>query len=239
MDKNHEHWDDWMAIMGHAVYYMGRDILSENALTGPAQLYEAINDPTRAGKNFVPNAIASALVPFSTFQSQVSQRFIDPIMRQTSTPETYDKIMETVQSRTPFLSRDLMPKVDIFGKPMQRDYDPNWAQSDPVMMALQHLQIFPTQVESRLWGVPLNEKQFADYATIAGNLFYNQVSGPASNPDWVRLSDKAQADIIMSAIKSSRAQARATMSLYYPDLVKESAQKKLDTVNHFSSAPPE
>ena len=235
MDENDEHWNDWMAIMGHAIHYMGRDILSENALTGPANLYNAINDKENAAKNFVPNAIASAFVPYSTFQSQMTQRFIDPIMRQTTGPgtETYDNIIQTIQSRMPFVSSQLMPKVDILGNPMRRDSDPSWAANDPVMQAMDHLGIYPSAVPNKLWGVPLDEKQQADYATLAGKLFYNQVLAQTQNPNWVRIPEQSQANIIQGAIKASRAQARSTMSLLYPQIVKDSHDMKMEALHQY------
>lgn len=226
-------YGDWLGAMGASVHYIGRDLLSENALTGPAELYNAINNKEDAGARYVPNAIASALTPYSSFQSQLNSRFIDPIMRQTMGEDSYDSIMQTIQSRTPYLSQNLMPKVDIFGNPMERSADHSWAEKDPVMQALTHLQIFPAAVQPRLYGVQLDEKQFADYATLAGHAFYQSMKQATSSPGWVQMGDQQQANFIQGAIKASRASARAAMVSYYPQIVVDSKQQKLDLLHQY------
>ena len=232
LSDNDTHWNHWMTAMGVSVHYIGRDLLSENALTGPAELYNAINDKENAAKHYVPNAIASALVPFSSFQSQTN-RFIDPIMRQSMDDDSYQSIAKTIESRMLFMSKGLLPKVDIFGNPMSRDSDPSWAEKDPVMQALRHLDIYPAPVQPKWGKVDLDDKQFADYATIAGKSFYNQLLPTVSNPNWVRLPPQAQANIIQSAIKASRAQARGTMALLYPELPKDNAQAYQDLLHQY------
>jgi len=138
-------WDKVKAAVGGTIHYLGRDLMSENALTGPAQLYEAIDDKEGAAKHYVPNAIAAAAVPFSSFQSQINSRFIDPIMRQTMSKDSYESISQTIQSRS-FSSNEMVPKIDIFGNPMQRNSDHSWAENDPVMQALQYHHVFPSRL---------------------------------------------------------------------------------------------
>lgn len=233
IQEGDEGYGDWLNAMGSAVHYIGRDLLTENALTGPAELYNAINDKQDAGARYVPNAIASALTPFSSFQNQVNSRFIDPIMRQTMGENSYSSIMQTIESRTPYLSQNLMPKVDIFGNPMQRSGDHSWAEKDPVMQALTHLQIFPAAVQPRLFGVQLDEKQFADYGTLAGRAFYKSMIDATKSPSWVRLPDQDQANVVQIAIKASRGSARAAMVTIYPQIVQDSKQQKLDLLHQY------
>ena len=233
MSDKDTHWNDWMTAMGVSVHYIGRDLLSENALTGPAELYNAINDKENAAKHYVPNAIASAMMPYSSFQSQVNSRFIDPIMRQSMDDDSYQSIAKTLEARTLFMSKNLLPKVDIFGNPMSRESDPSWAEKDPVMQAMQHLSIFPSPVQPKWGKADLDDKQFADYQTIAGKNLYNKLVGPTSNPNWVRLPGEAQANIIQSAIKASRAEARGTMALLYPQLPKDNAQAYQDLLHQY------
>lgn len=231
-----EGWDKIKAAIGGTIHYVGRDIMSENALTGPAELYNAIDDKEGAAKHYVPNAIAAAAVPYSSFQSQINSRFIDPIMRQTMSKDSYESLSQTIQSRS-FWSRDMTPKVDIFGNPMQRNSDHSWAENDPVMQALQYHHVFPSAVESKLFGVDLDQKQFADYATIAGKSFYQQLQPQVSAPGWVQLNDKQQMEVITNAVKTSRAQARATMSLLYPGIIRDAAAKKIGLLHQYDSLP--
>lgn len=231
--------EGFLATIGNSIYYMGHDILRESALTGPAELYNAINDKENAAKYYVPNAIAAALVPGSSFQSQINSTFIDPIMRQSMDKDSYESIMKTIQSRTLFMSKDLSPRIDIFGNPMQRDSDPSWADKDPVMQALRDIEIFPAPVRPKWGKVDLDDKQFADYATIAGKTFYNQLLPMVSNPKWVQLPPQTQANIIQATIKASRAQARATMALLYPNLAKENAQAHYDLLHQYDQDEPQ
>lgn len=224
------------AAVGGAIHYVGRDIMSENALTGPAELYNAIDDKEGAAKHYVPNAIAAAAVPYSSFQSQINSRFIDPIMRQTMSKDSYESLAQTIQSRS-FWSRDMTPKIDILGNPMQRNSDHSWAEKDSVMQALQYHHVFPSAVESKLFGVDLDQKQFADYATLAGKSFDQALRPQVSAPGWVKLNDKQQMEVITNAVKTSRAQARATMSLLYPGIIKDAAAKKVGLLHQYDSLP--
>lgn len=237
MNDNDKTYKDWLDVMGQSVHYIGRDILSENALSGPAELYDAINNREGAAKFYVPNAIASALAPYSSFQSQINGRFIDPIMRQTMGEDSYSKMKETIQARTIEASKSLMPQIDIFGRPLLHNEDHTAAINDPVFQALDHLSIFPSKLQPKLFGVSLDEKQYADYQTIAGRSLYTQLQSQVTNPNWVRLSDQEQANVIQAAIKVSRAQARGTMSLLYPQVVKDSGQQKRDLLQQYDDTP--
>lgn len=211
------------AAIGKAAHDIGNNVLSESGFRGIAELYQAVNDYKRYGKQYAQNTLASALMPMSIGQGQIS-RFNDPIMRQAH------GIVETLQSRTPGLSTQRVPKIDIFGNPLQRSGDHDWAQKDPVMQALHQLEIYPGTVGQRLSNQALTEQQWADYATKAGKLFYLNAENKVNDPSWGKMDADEQANIIWETIDDSRRQAQAYMHMTYPNLAKDAGKQALDNV---------
>lgn len=218
--QNAQEEDDMTATISFAAHAIGNDILSESGFRGVAELYQAMGDYQRYGQHYAQNAITSAFMPMSVGFGQVT-RATDPYMRQAQ------GLVEAMKAKSPFYSDTLVPKIDIFGNPMQRNSDHSWAQKDPVMQALNQLEIYPAPVVNRLSNIKLSEKQLADYQTLAGRLFYQSLYPQASDPRWISLTSDAQADIVNQAIKASRIQARAAMHLLYPEIAIENAKQKL------------
>lgn len=212
---------DTGAILGMAAHSVGKDLLDETGMRGVADLWNAINDYPRYGKYYIQNALASMAVPYSVGQGQID-RAIDPILRQTSTSSFYENIKQAMMAKSPFLSQQLVPRVDIFGNPMRRDMDLSWVKNDPVMQALDDISVHPAAVGDRLQNVRLTEQQYFDYATKAGKIFYNNMLQKVTVPEWQKLDADTQADIIHKAQLDSRKQARAYMNMAYPDLAKQS-----------------
>lgn len=94
----------WASILGN--------LQNKTWLSGVSDLAAAMDDPERYGGSFIDRFVGSATVP--TGIAQIA-RTIDPTMRET------DNTLDYVQSRVPGLSDNLMPKRDVWGRPIQKE----------------------------------------------------------------------------------------------------------------------
>lgn len=222
--------DDAWAVMGNSIHVLGNDMLQENALKGAADLYDAIRDRDgNKAKVYVLNAVAAAATPYSVGMSQIT-RAIDPIMRSTMGSDFWDRFKKTEESHIPWESSSLLPQVDIFGRPMQRGGDYQGMLNDPVMQALQKLDIYPAKAATKIMNVKLNDQQYFDYATKAGALFYHGAEQMVSDPSWPSYDAKKQADLLHQVQTEARAGARQYMCIAYPDVSKSCAKYNTDLV---------
>lgn len=222
--------DDLTAAIGAAAHAVGHDILDESGFRGIAELFQAVDDYERYGKKYASNAMISAFDPYSVGQGQVA-RFIDPDLRQAQ------GFLETLKSRTPFLSEMLVPRIDIFGNPISRNSDHSWAESDPVMQAMSQVEFHPGAVGTRLSNIKLSEEEYNDYATKAGKLFYLDAQRKVTDPSWVKLSPSGQLDILQTSLDDARGKAKEYMHLAYPELAKKSAKENISLATPAGSSP--
>lgn len=218
--------DSFTAALGMTAHAVGNDVLSESGMRGIAEAYQAINDYDRYGQYYIRNTMSSMLTPMSVGMGQLT-RATDPNMRQAQT------LLEAFKSKNPFTSQTLIPKVDIFGNPMQRNNDYEKAMNDPVMQALSYLQMYPAPVSDRLSNVKLTEDEAFAYATMAGKIFYENARVVTSDPHWVEADPNAQFQMLQGMIKQSRKAARGYMHTAFPDLNARAAQAKMDLMHPY------
>lgn len=215
--------DAW-SIIGNTIHVLGNDMLQENALKGAADLYDAIrNRDQNQAKVYVLNAVAAAATPYSVGMSQVT-RMIDPVMRSTAGTEFWERFKKTEMAHLPWESSNLIPRVDIFGHPMLRGGDYEGMLKDPVMQTLMRTGYSPAAVGTRLFNVKLNDQQYFDYATKAGTIFYHDMEQQIADPSWLKLNVKTQADMIHTAVKNSRKDAKDYMCLSYANISASAAK---------------
>lgn len=111
------------------------NLTNKTWLSGLTDALEAIRDPERYSGSFIERLTGSATVP--TGFAQVA-RTIDPTMRET------DGVGDAIRSRVPGLSDDLLPKRDIWGRPIKGEggigpdiVSPIWtstAKNDPITL---------------------------------------------------------------------------------------------------------
>lgn len=220
--------DDAWGILGNTFHVLGNDMLQENALKGAADLYDAIRDRDQnKAKLYVLNAVTAAATPYSVGMSQTT-RMLDSTMRSTAGTDFWDRFKKTEMAHVPFESESLLPQVDIFGRPMQRGGDYEAMLKDPVMQNLTRLDMYPAKASTRILNVKLNDQQYFDYATKAGALFYHNAETLINDPNWPNYDVKTQADMLHSAQKDARADARQYMCITYPAISKSCAKYGTD-----------
>jgi len=94
----------WASIMGN--------LSNKTWLSGVSDMLSAFEDPERYGDAFIKRFAGSVTVP--TGVAQIA-RTMDPTVRET--PDS----LTTIQSRIPGMSDDLLPKRDVWGRPIEKE----------------------------------------------------------------------------------------------------------------------
>src|SRR5260221_2063713 len=101
-----------MDTVGHVIAATGKVTTDQSFFRGLQNVLGALEDPAGKGQQFLAET-ASGMVPFSGLDRLVAQQ-LDPTVRD---PQgMYERIL----SGLPVLSRELPPRLDIFGEPQQR-----------------------------------------------------------------------------------------------------------------------
>jgi hypothetical protein len=113
MHAQHEALDDpdtEKLAVASALAFAG-NITNKTYLSGLSSMIEALNDPQRAAESWVQRT-AGSVVPAGVAQME---RLQDPTVR-----EVYS-MMDSIKSRTPGLSKNLPPRLDLWGQPVKQE----------------------------------------------------------------------------------------------------------------------
>lgn len=100
-----------------------KNIASKTFLQGFSAIMDAISDPERYGSDWIEKT-AGSIVPSVI---AAGARSIDPYIKDVTNP------IEAMQQRIPFLSKEVAPKVDEFGLPLERPGSPISRFLSPVL----------------------------------------------------------------------------------------------------------
>jgi hypothetical protein len=202
-----------------------QNILDESFLRGPSDLIRAVTDPGRYGGPYIRNFLAS-FTPYSVGMAQAA-RAMDPYTREART------MMDVLRSRVPVVSRELLPRVDLWGEPM-----PNpdafiapgitaiWERqmsTDPVNIAMWNIGMGVAPVGRTIRDVALNEQQYFDYATRAGRLAKMHLDILVRSPEFATWPNEIKRLRIEETIRQDREAARGWTMMKYPEIPRDMA----------------
>lgn len=214
---------------------IGKNLITETGMKGPADLIQAINDPDRYGRRYVNN-LASTLVPFSVGMAQV-ERVNDPDMRDAR------GFIDTLKTRIPGAQSvfgEVMPRRDIWGQEIKNqgalgpDYLSAMYESrvnnDPVVQELNRLGLFPAKLEPKIAGVQLKPEQYDRYEQTAGTIMHQMLTADVNDPDWGTRTTYEQATILHAHMEAARTFARQYMVTANPQIIEDARQRRVDLI---------
>lgn len=199
----------------------------------------AWSNPVQYGDQFLKNT-ASGFVPYATLLSQTN-RYIDPFQRDVHSAGMANLygITDSVKSHIPFVSQTMQPRVDVLGNPIPNDH---WLAAgsydqyleNPAVQKLQSIGMGLSMAKRDIMSVPLNDKQYNDYAVTSGTLIQQRLwntdgYGVLQEPGFDALSQASKRKEISEAVKSAREAARAQMIFMYPEIMDQAVAKKTAT----------
>jgi len=152
-----------------ALLSISKNITSKTYLRGFTELINAISDPERYGENYIRRSLAS-FVPYSSLVRAV-ERITDPEIRYV------DSLMDQYKANIPGFSKDLPPRVNIWGEPVVLEvgwYDlvnpfyHSRAKNAPISEEILKVGAKIGMPAKSIMGVKLEPWEYHRYVTLAG-----------------------------------------------------------------------
>lgn len=205
----HEGQKEHMAAMIMAS--IANNITSKTWMRGMSELINVLQDPDRYGDRYIQN-FAGTLIPTGVAQYA---RVKDPVMRQTQ------DVMDALKSRLPGFSRELLPRLDIWGQPLTRGgsagpdlLSPIYESQDTgdkVNSEIARLGIAPGMPQRQAMGVKLTPEQYNDFVRMAGQPAKQALDEIVNQPWYDKLPDAIKAMVIKRVIAKTREDAATRM----------------------------
>ena len=207
MTETAEHWSDEDGGKLALSFLEGitKSVLDENFMRGVKDAMDAVYHPEEYGERYIQSFITNWL-PYSVGLGQVA-REVDPFSREAH------GIIEAAQAKIAGLSSQLHPRYDMFGNPIPSGgsipaaMTANRYKNDPVVNALQSLDIGVGRLSKKIRGVQLSGQQFDDYSRIAGRYTKARLDAFVNNPGFSKIPTFAKVETIHKIITTSREEA--------------------------------
>lgn len=205
--------------------------LEQTFLTGIKNSVNAVVDPERYAKSYLPNLVAS-FVP--TLVSDIA-RATDPLERRAETTP------QRIQKRIPGARRGLEPQIDILGKeresvgnPLEILIDPTRPSPitrTPVTIELRRLmdlgfRVSPTALGNRRGYKVLEQEENTRLWKLAGGIVNDKLTSLFGNEVYQKLEDDEKGKIIEKIVRQAKINARAGMAI---ELTEELERDELRT----------
>ncbi len=237
-----------------------KNMTSRTYLEGISSALEVIDDPDRNGPQWLAN-FAGSFIPMSGLSRNVASA-MDPVRSETKTavgdPDVdrmtdvvSDKVAEfamrmanEIKSRTPGFSKDLPPKRDLWGRPvdMSSPFGMAFDFLSPVAVSEENADpvdqmIFDNRVDVSMPGrvinnVKLTNEEYSRYTEIAGKAAKERLDQMQRSGAFAQLSDGPdgmKANMIKSVVLSARAEAQARMMAENQNLRERVIERKKDS----------
>ncbi|MES2493996.1 MAG: thermonuclease family protein [Pseudomonadota bacterium] len=189
------------------------NLANKTWLSGISDVLSAISDPEQNADNLVQRLAGSLAVPTGVAQLA---RTMDPVQRKVET------VGEAIQARVPGLSRDLMPRRDVWGRAVTSEggIGPDIAspayestiENDPVNQALLKAGVSIGLPQRKVGGVELSDEDYDRYQAEAGQRAYARVKAYVSSEAWQRMDDEARQETVSKLVSGARKEARANLA---------------------------
>ncbi|MBI0477506.1 hypothetical protein D9601_19405 [Sphingomonas sp. MA1305] len=207
-DENREH------VAVRAVASIINNLSSKTWLSGISSALEAVNDPDRYLSGFLARTAGSIAVP--AVVAQVA-RTTDPLLREAQAP------MDRIRSRVPGLSEKLLPRRDVFGRPVEAGHglgpdliSPIWTserRNDPAIGALLRSGIKVGKPGKKVGDVALTGQQYNALQARSGELALPVLRGLVGNEGWAAMDKDEKQDAVDAVLKGARKQAKSELGV--------------------------
>lgn len=180
----------------------------------------------RKASTLAANFVASFTMP------TVARQFryvLDPLYRTTKEKEIMTGAWEKYQARVPGVSEKFLPRIDVFGNPVEKEYalysmigvNISDARYSKTASELLRLNINIGEPGDVIRGTRLTPDDHYKLKIITGRALKEGLDRLTSSADYISLSDDQKKEYIESTIRAIRNQARQELQrqmLFYPQL---------------------
>ena len=197
-------------------------LVNKTWLKGPADFIEAASSGRPGSWEHYLKGLAGSVIP--TIVAHGAQQ-IDPVLRDSRT------VLDRIKSRTPWVSRSLPPRRDIFGEEIRLEgsvgpdmlspFFVSTIEDNPIAKVMIEIGYFPSKPGRTINGHPLTGEQYDRYSELAGKDAVRRLEPKVSSPSWAKRSVDAREKAIRTAFDEARERARKKMKTEYPELRKK------------------
>lgn len=175
------------ALLAGTAFGGAKTLTDMTFLQGVSSLLNAIQDPEAYAGKYVQSSVAS-LVP--TIVNHVA-RAIDPRLR------VPDGVFQALEARTPFLSKDVPVRRDIFGNPVKapggatalfNPFEPSLAVNNPIIEEAKNIHITIGLPDQTISGIKLSNQEFSTYQKVQGKILEQTLSTLIQSDGYKALS---------------------------------------------------
>lgn len=214
--------DDGEHIAKALVEHTSHNFLDSSFTEGMKNSIDFAFHPKEKAGQFIQN-FATQFLPFSVGMGQIAHA-ADPFLRDTKTESgnealgSVDSLMKAAASRIPGASYLLEPKYDMFGNPISHysDYYDRY-KDDTTVQRMNALHMGVGALKADMFGVKLNDKEYADYSQIAGTLT-KETLDRVITPQFADHPLQQQVQAIHDVIADSREHAKQLLMQKYPEI---------------------
>lgn len=181
-------------------------------LSGVSDLVSALHEPERYAGDLKNRLLASFLIPNAIGGTA---RTLDPVARKA------EGLTEELQSRIPGLRDDLLPKRDVWGRPIVNEgglgpdfLSPIWVSkqlNDPVNHELMQLDYAPGVPGKKVGSRELTPEEHDRYLELAGKGSHAALTELVGSRAWRVLDDEAKVKAARWAVADARKDARTEL----------------------------
>lgn len=215
LDMTEENQDQALEIATRIGNSIKQNILNKSFFTQLDALVSAAQEPGKYGERFIAN-IAGAAVPNIVARGAES---VDPYVRERGS------FKEIIQARVPGASKDLFPKRDIWGQPIERGKTGIAASISPVRVGkispekadkvLNDLKMSVGDPSREIFKVKLNAQQYDDYKRLSGKYAFEEVSRYVESPRFKSVDEERKKAAISDMFSTSRERAASEIIRRY------------------------
>ena len=188
------------------VFAISKNIINKTFMQGLSRAFNALSDPDRFGDDFI-GGLAGSLIPSGVANIAGA---IDPTIRKR------EGVVDIFKARTPGLSRELIPRRDLWGNELKRtELSPLLAAISPIKVRsvlidkvedeMSRLEIFsaPPNVKE-LRGLEISPKELDIYIVEAGQLAKKLLDNLVQRKGYDLMSDSSKESLIKKIIRYTR-----------------------------------
>ena len=196
-----------------------KSVMDENFMRGVKDMLDAVYHPEEYGASYIRNNLTN-WIPFSVGLGQVA-REIDPYQREAHS------IFDAARAKIPLVSEGLFPRRDRFGEPIPNGPGLPQYQNDPVVQAMERLNLGIAPVPKKIRNVELTAQQYDDFSRIAGRMVKMQLNAFINTSGINQLPDELQRQKIHEIVEHAREAARGIVMMQNPQILEHAREKKI------------
>ncbi len=194
-----------------------KSLTEQTFLTGVKRAVDVINEPEQKGVSWVGQTLSS-IVP--SFINNFANGF-DNLQR-----DTKNGVLKPLISRIPVLRKTLLPKLDVWGQPLERNRTALGQTLSPVRLsnpierplnteverlALLGQDIRPTKIDKKLDGFDLEDNQYYTMQRMYGKIAVPTLEALITHPDYQKMDAEDQAYQFNKAVKEIKKGVKETL----------------------------